>query len=72
MIEAGQARRFATEATQDEKLNSVDVSSLPGPFGQAEARLVLMGQLVTEVDKAVEDFITRRIKAAYPDHKLCA
>jgi myo-inositol-1(or 4)-monophosphatase len=27
--------------------------------------------LVTEVDKAVEDFITRKIKAAYPEHKLC-
>lgn len=25
---------------------------------------------MTEVDKAVEEFITRKIKAAYPDHKL--
>ena len=27
---------------------------------------------MTEVDKAVEEFITRKIKAAYPDHKLYA
>jgi fructose-1,6-bisphosphatase/inositol monophosphatase family enzyme len=27
-------------------------------------------QLVTEVDKAVEVYITEKIKAAYPDHKL--
>ena len=26
MIEAGQSRRFQTEASQEEKLNSVDVS----------------------------------------------
>lgn len=29
MIREGQARRFQTEATEDEKLNSVDVSEIP-------------------------------------------
>ena len=28
-------------------------------------------KLVTEVDKAVEAFIVRRINESYPDHKLC-
>jgi len=25
---------------------------------------------VTEVDKAVEDFLTAKVKAKYPDHQL--
>jgi len=50
MIRTGQQRRFDTEATQQEKVNSVD--------------------LVTEVDKAVEAFITQQIHNAYPDHKF--
>lgn len=29
-------------------------------------------QLVTECDKQVEDFLVGKIKAQYPDHKLCA
>ncbi|GFZ49654.1 Inositol monophosphatase 2 [Saitozyma sp. JCM 24511] len=49
MIRAGQAKRFASQATTEStKSNSVD--------------------LVTEVDKAVEAFIYRRIKETFPDH----
>ncbi|EIW70099.1 hypothetical protein TREMEDRAFT_56815 [Tremella mesenterica DSM 1558] len=50
MIKNGQERRFASGASEDQKLNSVD--------------------LVTEVDKDVEKFITEKIMAAYPGHKF--
>ncbi|GFZ48020.1 hypothetical protein JCM24511_05768 [Saitozyma sp. JCM 24511] len=50
IIRDGQQKRFETEASQDEKLNSVD--------------------LVTEVDKAVEAFITDKITKQYPDHQF--
>ncbi|OCF34504.1 myo-inositol-1(or 4)-monophosphatase [Kwoniella heveanensis CBS 569] len=51
MIRDGQQKRFASEsASEDEKVNSVD--------------------LVTEVDKAVEEFITKKIKETYPDHQF--
>lgn len=50
MIRQGQAKRFASGAQNDQKMNSVD--------------------LVTEVDQAVEAFITEKILKTYPDHKF--
>lgn len=69
LIREGQERRFTSEASEDTKLNSVDVSgpTLAGTLLPAS----LTVQLVTEVDKAVEAFITKKIKEQYPEHQLC-
>jgi hypothetical protein len=65
MIREGQEKRFATNATVDLKACNVDV----GYCSICDDMNWLL-QLVTEVDKAVEAFITAKILEAYPDHML--
>ena len=72
MIRQGQETRFASEAAEEkEKLNSVDVSQ-PDVLVSVKpcSPLTIFAELVTEVDKAVEAFIVKRITETYPQHKL--
>ena len=64
MIKDGQAKRFASNAGIGHKVNSVDVSPASNNEETTEC------QVVTEVDKAVEEYIKIQILKTFPHHRM--
>lgn len=70
MIKEGQAKRFSDDSSLDTKANAIDVSVF-ACRSRVSALTMCREQLVTEVDQAVEAFISKTISETYPSHKLC-